>query len=89
VNSDNLIPFGRLWVQANSFAEVIALAGVCDYDITRRAAARAFADVPPQWEKFLRVLKRRAELRYERGELLRAERRAHARWCGETVPSLI
>ncbi len=89
MNTRHTLSFPALWAQASSFAEVIGLAGVCDSLITVRAAVRAFADVPTQWEKFLRVLKRRAELRYERGELLRAERRAHARWCGETVPSLI
>ncbi len=88
MSSLHLVSFCTLWSQA-SFAEAVGLAVVCDFEITRRAATRAFANVGGQWDKFIGILKRRAELRYERGELLRAERRSLARHFGESVPSLI
>lgn len=80
MNTLHPVSFGTLWASANSFAEILALAGVCDRDITQRAAARAFSKIETQWEKFLQTLKHRAKLRYERGELLAAERR-----CLETA----
>ena len=81
------VSFRALWASASSFAETLALAGVCDRDITQRAAARAFCKIETQWEKFLQTLKRRAKLRYERGELIAAERRAFARECAESRPA--
>jgi len=68
---------------ATSLGELERLAGVCDRDILRRAAGCAFRNPAEQWAKLLQLLKRRIRLRYESGELLDAERLAHARWCGE------
>lgn len=61
--------FRALWLKARSFEEACGLAGICDTAITMRAAARAFRHVPTQWEKFFALLKHRARLRYERGEV--------------------
>lgn len=77
--------FLTLLSAAISLGEMERLAGVCDREITWRAASRALNCRVTQWEKFMLVLKRRIRLRYDRGELLAAERRALAKWCGEKI----
>ena len=83
MKTQHVCDFLALTSAAMSICEMERLAGVCDHDALYSAAARAIRDPAEQWEKLMLVLKRRIRLRYERGELLAAERRTHALWCGE------
>ena len=83
MKTQHVCEFRTLTSAAISIGEMERLAGVCDRDILWRAAARAVRDPAEQWAKLMLVLKRRIRLRYDRGELLAAERRALAVWCGD------
>jgi len=71
-----------------TLGEMERFAGVCDREITWRAVSRAVRDRGLQWGKFMGVLKRRMRLRFDRGELLHAERWALAFWSGEPAGEL-
>ena len=79
----HLSTFAQLWVHA-TWDECLQMAGVCSRMSLLEAATAAFTrhGIPAgeHWEKLIALIKRRAQLRYERGELLQLELAASGRW---------
>lgn len=74
--------FHTLWHAAMTIGEMERLAGLCDREVLWKLCDRIYHGQSP-WQNLMQILKRRALLRYERGELTHEERIAYAIWCGE------
>jgi hypothetical protein len=79
---DHVVSWHSMIQLSSGFDELVSWAGVCDLEALKRAVA-ARVHERFQWQMLIELIKHRAKLRYDRGELKAEERTIHARWCGE------